>query len=194
MSLKILGAVAIVGLIGCSGGASSVDAGLAPPVTRFATFRERSMVISHLDQPAQPPFAVGSTRAADLLRSSDPSIVSIDDRADLIAHRAGSATIYGSGESRLSVTVAAFSTLEIRPSVVHLTPRATTAIAVFGDGTPVPANVFRWQTTNPDIAAAFGSTIQAGNSTGTATLTLDAGGLRSTVEVTVKSQPEHAHK
>src|SRR6267378_6813040 len=136
---------------------------------RFVAFRQRAIFINRLDTPIQPPYASGSTPSADLLRSSDPAIVELDGYGNLIAHKEGQAVIRGSGSAVLEVTVRAPTRLELVPRRIELGLGQKGNVEVRSEGKTLPPESLRWQTTDPNIAAAFGSIVQAGMSAGTVT-------------------------
>src|SRR5258708_33042207 len=125
------------------------------------------MVIDRLQVPMQPPYAVGSTPSGGLLKSSDPSIVEIDSAGNLIGHRSVEVVVRGSGAAALRVVVQTVRKLEIVPQSVEIALGKKYDVEVLGDGRRLAPEVIRWETSNPNIAAAFGSTVQAGMVPGT---------------------------
>ncbi len=155
-------------------------------VRRFVAFRESTFSVVSLEAPITPPIAVGSTLAADLLWSSDPSVVTIDAAGNLIAHKNGTALVRTSTGATLEVIVNAVTVLQIVPNNLDLFPGSTTTVRVIGDGRELPITSYQWRTTSPSTAMASGATVYAGFTPGSATLTVRSGNATSTLTVAVR--------
>src|SRR5882762_6670527 len=92
------------------------------PPARFVAFRAPKMLLDRLEKPTEPPYAVGSSRAGDMLVSSDPSVVGVDPAGNLIAHHNGKAVIRATGGATLEVTVQSARLLKITPSRLEIEP------------------------------------------------------------------------
>jgi len=154
---------------------------------RFVVFRQPTLVLESIETPIPPPVTVGSTLAGDLLSSSEPSIVSVDSFGNLIGHKNGTAIVRGSAGAVLQVVVNAVGLLRVVPGHVELLPGGRASLEITGDGRELPAGSYRWDTTSPNTAVASGSTVYAGSTPGTATLTLRSGDATSTLTVTVRA-------
>jgi hypothetical protein len=180
----------------CSGSGHELPAAEA----RVVAFRQRDLVIDHLESPTRPPYAVGSTPSRELLTSTNPSVVDLDPSGDLIGHRNGEAEIRAAGGASLHVLVRAVRSLKVEPNRLSIPVGGQAALRLFADGSSLPPEAVRWQTSDPNIAAASGSAVRAGLLAGTATLTAMAGDGQASVEVAVTPrllagvnvQPTHA--
>src|SRR5438128_7299666 len=146
--------------LGCSGNSPGPDLP-GDPSRSFVAFRQPSMVIDRLETPSRPPYAIGSRPVDALPRSSDPGIVEVDPDGNLIAHRNGEVLVRGGGEAILRVVVQAAKVLEVVPHHLELVLGEKRDVQVLADGAALSPQAFRWQTSDPNIAAAFGSTVQA---------------------------------
>lgn len=155
-------------------------------VQRFVAFRQPAFVLVSIGTPTEPPIAVGSTLAADLLSSSNPEIVSVDGAGYLIANMNGTAIIRGSLGATLQVVVNAVKNLKVAPDRLELLAGTRTTVGITGDGQVLDAGNIRWETTAPNTAAASGPTVYAGYTTGTATLTARSGSAFATLSVVVR--------
>lgn len=113
-------------------------------------------------------------------------MVGIDPAGNLVGHRNGDALVRGSSGASLHVIVSASRTLEIVPNRIELPPAGTRTLKVLGDGRELSAEAFRWETSDPNVAAGFGLTVKAGMVPGTSTLTATAAKARATIEVVVR--------
>jgi hypothetical protein len=162
----------------------------SPPSTRFVAFRSPQFLIDRLEKPTEPPYAAGSTRAGDLLTSSDRSVVDVDPTGNLIAHRNGKVLIRTSGGAVLQVTVFATGSLRVNPSALELEPGKSQDVQVIADsGEPVPSRAINWRTSDPNIAVAVGSAVQAGRVQGKASLTAALGEASVELPVVVTARP-----
>jgi hypothetical protein len=168
--------------------ASCSTQGPAPADNRVVAFRQSTFVIDQLDTPTMPPYAVGSIPSRDSLASSDQSVVDIDSSGGLIGRRNGEAIVTARGDAKLRVIVRAVRALAVEPAQLSMPLGSRRQLQLVADGHPLPPETVRWQTTNPNIAAAFGSEVHAGTAVGAATLTATAGAAQATVEVVV-TQP-----
>jgi hypothetical protein len=121
-----------------------------------------------------------------LVSSTDPEIVSIDAFGNLVGHRNGTAIVRGTGGAILQVVVSAVSVLQVAPDRVELVAGKSAPLKVTGDGRNLPAGSYRWETTDPSTAVISGSTVLAGFTAGTATLTLRSGAATATLAVVVR--------
>jgi hypothetical protein len=154
-------------------------------IRRFVAFREPTVRIASLETPMAPPVAVGSTLAGDLLSSSDPDVVSIDASGNLIAHKNGSTVVRTNSGATLRVIVNAIAVLQVAPDHLEMVGGRTASVRIVGDGSELPAGSYHWETTNPNTAMASASTVHAGYTPGTATLTVRSGNATSTLKVVV---------
>ena len=130
---------------------------------------------------------MGSTLTFDLLSSSASDIVSIDAAANLIAHKNGAAVVRGSQGAVLHVVVNAVHQLRILPDRLELQMGSRTQVSVVGDDQNLAPPNFRWETTNPNTAAASWNTVYAGYTPGTAKLTARSGTASATLTVVVRA-------
>lgn len=158
------------------------------PVAPFAQFSQRTLYIAALARPVAPPLTVGSTHAAELLETSDDSVVSIDGEGNLVAHLRGEAVILGTpAGSALVVEVRPASTLALDPPEVTLAPGARTQVAVLADGEPLPADAVAWAMSDPGTVAVDRGQVAATGAPGEAQIVATYGGL--TVEGRVRVTP-----
>jgi hypothetical protein len=149
------------------------------------------MFIARLETPTEPPYAVGSTHAGDMLVSSDQTVVGVDPAGNLVAHRNGKASIRATGGAALEVTVQAVRSLQIRPSRLEIEPGKKQDIEVTAEqGEHVAPGSIRWRTTDPNIAVVVGSTVQAGMTQGTAALSAELGDANADLTVVVRARPQ----
>jgi len=161
------------------------------PPARFVAFRAPKMFLDRLERPTEPPYAAGSARGGDMLVSSDPTVVGVDPAGNLIAHRNGKASIRAADGAALEVTVQSARSLKITPSRFEIEPGARREVEVtIDDGQRVAPEARRWQTSNPNIAAANGSTVQAGTIQGAVSLTAGLGDASAGVVVVVRARPQ----
>src|SRR5579859_2094062 len=81
-------------IVSCNQGGGQESAGAPPaPATPFAAFRQPQLVIDRLETPVEPPYAVGSTKSAGGLSSSNPAVVGVDGLGNLIGHQNGEAQV-----------------------------------------------------------------------------------------------------
>lgn len=166
-------------VVACSGPTEGPQTAATPVVA----FRQRSFVIDRLETPVTPPYTVGSTPSRESVRSADTSIVEVDSSGNLIGHRNGEAEVRAPGGSSLLVLVTAVQTFKIEPDRLSIPVGSRRALQLVADGRPLPAEAVQWQTTDPNVAAAFGATVHAGQMPGTATLTASVGAAQATVQV-----------
>lgn len=156
------------------------------PAVPFASFRQTEMVIDRLDAPVEPPYAAGSTKSASGLTSTNPAVVGVDGQGNLIGHKNGEAQVRAQSGSVLKVLVQAGKTLTIVPARLELQAGDSQTVQVLVDGQPAAAGTVHWQTENPNVAAAFGSAVQAGLTPGTVSLTAVLGDTKAQVKVVVR--------
>jgi len=173
----VTGAVVLV-VVGCDRPQSNpteqavASAESSQGIRRFVAFRESELTIASLETSIAPPVAVGSTLAGDLLSSSDPSVVSVDVSGNLIAHKNGVALVRTNAGATLQVIVNVITALRVVPDHLELVPGGKAAVRIIGEGRELAMASYRWETTNPNIAMASDSTVYAGYTSGTATLTV----------------------
>lgn len=154
---------------------------------RFVAFRESRLLIDRLDTLVKPSYAVGSTPSEVRLLSSDLSVVGVDSQGNLIGHRNGKATITAPTGSTLEVVVRVVRSLSIVPDSLNLDAGSRQQVRVVADGDDFPAGSVQWTTSDPDVAAGSGTTVQAGFTSGECTLTAMVGGVTATTHVAVHS-------
>jgi len=149
------------------------------------------MLLDRLETPTEPPYAAGSARGGDMLVSSDPTVVGVDPAGNLIAHRNGKASIRAADGAALEVTVQSARSLKVTPSRLEIEPGARQEVEVIADqGERVEPGSVRWRTSDPNIAVAVGSTVQAGRTQGTAALTAALGDANADVTVVVRARAQ----
>jgi hypothetical protein len=146
------------------------------------------MTIENLDVPVAPPVAVGSSPSAQLLSSSDPGVVTVDAKGNLVAHRNGEATISATRGGALRVVVNAVTRIEIVPGRLELMPASQSIVRVVGDGRDLPPEAIHWETSDPKVGVGSGALVRSNLKSGTATLTARSGSAQAKLELTV-SQP-----
>jgi hypothetical protein len=129
---------------------------------------------------------VGSTVSAELLTSSDPSIVSIDRAGNLVAHRNGSAIVRSQSGSSLTVTVDAVASLRLVPEHLELRGGEHAAVHAWAEDHEVAPRALHWETTNPNIAVVAAATVYAGYTPGDVTLTARSGSATATLKIRVR--------
>lgn len=73
---------------------------------RFVVFSESRLVLDDLETPTLLPITVGSDMAAELIRSDDPRIATVDSTGHVVGHRPGQTTLRtNTSASRLLVEV-----------------------------------------------------------------------------------------
>jgi hypothetical protein len=112
--------------------------------------------------------------------------VGVDGQGNLIGHKNGEAQVRAQSGSVLKVLVQAAKTLTVIPARLELQAGASQTIQVLVDGQPAAAGAVQWQTENPNVAAAFGSAVQAGLTPGTVSLTALLGDTKAQVSVVVR--------
>ncbi len=182
----------IIWFLAAPGGCGDPHGGERPAeasqqIRRYVAFRQSAYTINRLETSTVPPVAVGSTLSADLLSSSDSSIVSIDAAGNLVAHKNGEAIVRGAGGASLHVLVNAVQALRVLPDLIEIAPGERAAVRLLGDGRELSSGAYTWETTDPNIAAGFGSSVQAGDRPGQALLTVRSGSSQATVNVTVRA-------
>jgi len=190
----ISAALLSIGLQGCN---RSTDTEIEAPelaegsqsLRRYIAFRQRSLILAELETPVPPPVTVGSTAAPDLLSSSDPSVVSVDGYGNIVAHRNGDVLLSSPGGGSLHVTVRVAGSLRIVPEKVRLDPDGRVNVRVLSDGHDLPEGAYRWETTDPNVAAGYGGVVRAGLQAGSATLTARSGKQAAEMSVSVDPSP-----
>src|SRR5882672_11627395 len=154
---------------------ASAAAESSQAVRPFVAFRRPTLILESLETAVVPPVAVGSTLRGDLLSSSDPQVVSIDASGNLTGHKNGTAIVRAYMGGTLQVIVNAIGVLQVVPGHLELVPGGMATVRIMGDGRELPTASYRWETTNPNTAMTSGSTVYAGYTSGTATLTVRSG-------------------
>lgn len=165
--------------------ASPAAAANTPPQKRatpqaFAVFSKSDLYVAAFEEPVAAPLVPGSTANDSTLRASSPDVVSVNGDGRLVAHRAGTAIIEGSG-SKLTVHVLDLGGGLLRARALSMSPGETRSIET---ASGVPASELRWATSDPDIAVVRDGVVEAAGP-GTAKIIASLGDAQETATVTV---------